>query len=133
MFAQVSAQTSLRDVVAAFNAHPARHYHLGARPLARSTLADANADRPVAVFEGLLNVMLAKLSGRGGSDARAAIRLLDSTVISLSHALHGWAAFRSNTCGIKVSMVFDPNAQCPPFSRSRRRGLQIKRSRAQCP
>jgi len=31
IFAQVSAQTSLRDVVATFNAHPARHYHLGVR------------------------------------------------------------------------------------------------------
>ena len=115
IFAQVSAQTSLRDVVATFNAHPARHYHLGTRPLARSTLADANADRPVAVFEALLNVMLGKLAGRSARDARAAVRLLDSTVISLSHKLHRWAAFRSNNCGIKVQVVFDPDAQCPTF------------------
>ena len=115
LFAQASAQTSLRDVVATFNAHPARHFHLGARPLARSTLADANAARPVAVFEALLNVMLGKLSGRSAGDAKAAVRLLDSTVISLSHKLHRWAAFRSNNTGIKVSMVFDPEAQCPTF------------------
>jgi putative transposase len=115
LFAQASAQTSLRDVVATFNAHPARHYHLGARPLARSTLADANAARPVAVFEALLNVMLGKLTGRSAGDAKAAVRLLDSTVISLSHKLHRWAAFRSNNTGIKVSMVFDPEAQCPTF------------------
>jgi putative transposase len=79
LFAQASAQTSPRDVVATFNAHPARHFHLGARPLARSTLADANAARPVAVFEALLNVMLSKLSGRSAGDAKAVVRLLDST------------------------------------------------------
>lgn len=115
IFAQVSAQTSLRDVVATFNAHPARHYHLGARALARSTLADANAARPVAVFEALLNLMLGKLGDRGARDAKVAVRLLDSTVISLSRKLHRWAAFRSNNCGVKIAMVFDPDAQCPTF------------------
>ena len=53
MFAQISAQTSLRDVVATFNAHPTRHYHMDAGKLSRSTLSDANAQRPVAVFEAL--------------------------------------------------------------------------------
>ena len=59
--------------------------------------------------------MLGKLTGRSAGDAKAAVRLLDSTVISLSHKLHRWAAFRSNNTGIKVSMVFDPEAQCPTF------------------
>ena len=69
IFAQVSAQTSLRDVVVAFNAHPARHYHMDAGKLARSTLSDANTERPVAVFEALLNVMLHKIQGREPSVA----------------------------------------------------------------
>jgi putative transposase len=33
-----------------WNAHAHHHYHLGTGPLARSTLADANARRPVALF-----------------------------------------------------------------------------------
>jgi hypothetical protein len=115
LFAQVSAQGSLRDVAAAFNAHPRRHYHLGSKPLARSTLADANAGRPVAVFEVLLNVMLARIGGRVAGGARDAVRLLDSTVISLSDKMHRWARFRSNNCAIKVSMVLDPEAQSPTF------------------
>ena len=115
LFAQVSAQSSLRDVVATFNAHPRRHYHLGSRPLARSTLADANATRPVAAFEALLNVMLARIGGRVASQAHDAVRLLDSTIVSLSDKMHRWARFRANNCGIKVSMVLDPEAQCPTF------------------
>jgi len=115
IFAQLSAQTSLRDVVAAFNAHPRRHYHLGLKPLARSTLADANADRPVAVFEALLHKMLGMLAGSVANDARNAVRLLDSTIISLSDKMHRWAQFRSNNCGIKVSMVLDPDQQSPTF------------------
>lgn len=113
MFAQLSAQSSLRDVVAAFNAHPRRHYHLGLKPLARSTLADANADRPVAVFEALLHKMLGLLAGSVANDARNAVRLLDSTIISLSDKMHRWAQFRSNNCAIKVSMVLDPDRQSP--------------------
>ena len=115
MFAQISAQTSLRDVMATFNAHPARHSHMDANKLARSTLSDANTLRPVAVFEALLNVILVKIHGRTGTEARTAVRLLDSTIISLSHKLHRWAQFRSNNTGVKVSMVFDPDAQCPTF------------------
>ena len=67
------------------------------------------------MFEDLIDLLLAKLSRRDANEARTAVRLLDSTVISLSHKLHRWAAFRSNNTGVKISMVFDPDAQCPTF------------------
>jgi hypothetical protein len=75
-----------------------RHYHLGLKPLARSTLADANAPRPVAVFEALLHKMLGVLTGSLANDARNAVRLLDSTIISLSHKMHRWA-LTCSSCG----------------------------------
>ena len=54
LYAQLSEAQSLRVVEASFDCHAARLYHLGARELSRSTLADANAKRPCAVFTGLL-------------------------------------------------------------------------------
>ena len=41
IYAQLSGQTSLRDLEVSFNASPARHYHLGGKAVKRSTLCDA--------------------------------------------------------------------------------------------
>ena len=54
LFAQLSDAQSLRAIEASFESHATRLYHLGARELSRSTLADANAKRSCAVFTGLL-------------------------------------------------------------------------------
>ena len=43
VYAQLSGQTSLRDLEASFNAAPQRHYQLGGGPIKRSTLSEANA------------------------------------------------------------------------------------------
>ena len=40
--------------------HATRLYHLGAAPVKRSTLSDANADRPWQVFSELFAQMLAQ-------------------------------------------------------------------------
>jgi len=53
LYGQLSGASRLREIVAGVHSHSARLYHLGARPAQRSTLADANADRPPAVFAEL--------------------------------------------------------------------------------
>ena len=58
IYAQLSGQTSLRDLEASFNAGPARHHHLCCRRVKRSTLSDANAARPAAVFEAVLSLLI---------------------------------------------------------------------------
>ena len=63
------ARPACRGIEGAFQSHEARLYHLNARPIKRSTLADANASRPVAVFTSLF----AKLLGQ--AHARLAARL----------------------------------------------------------
>ena len=50
VYAQLSGAVGLRGLVAGFNANSQHHYHLGADKLSRSTLADANARRPVGIF-----------------------------------------------------------------------------------
>ena len=59
VYAQLGGIESLRALEAAWNANAHHHYHLGVGPLARSTLADANARRPLAIFAETF----AKLSG----------------------------------------------------------------------
>lgn len=53
LMAQLSGVRSLRDLEAMQAMERHRLYHLGARPLRRATLADANALRPAAIFAAL--------------------------------------------------------------------------------
>src|ERR1700744_2363094 len=50
IYAQLKGIDGLRELETAFNANPQHHYHLGVGKLARSTLSDANARRPAAIF-----------------------------------------------------------------------------------
>ena len=50
LYSQFSGAQSLREIEAALASHANRLYHLGARPVSRSTLADANARRPWQPF-----------------------------------------------------------------------------------
>jgi hypothetical protein len=50
LYGQLSGATSLREIAGGLASHANRVYHLGARPVQRSTLGDANAKRPAALF-----------------------------------------------------------------------------------
>lgn len=77
IFAQLSSETSLRGLEAAFNANSGAHYHLGTRKLARSTLAEANARRPVGVFADLFVRLSAELDRKTRRDGVEFLRLIE--------------------------------------------------------
>ena len=64
LYGQLAGATSLREIEGGLQSHRARLYHVNAKPVKRSTLADANASRPVAVFTGLF-LKLMKQAHRG--------------------------------------------------------------------
>ena len=45
LYGQFSGSTSLREIVSGMASHETRLYHLGAAPVKRSTVSDANRDR----------------------------------------------------------------------------------------
>lgn len=53
MFAQLAGVCGLRDTTRQFGAQVGRLYHMGLRAVKRSTLADANRDRPAEFFEAI--------------------------------------------------------------------------------
>ena len=112
VFAQLGGVSSLRELVAVWNAQAAHHYHLAAGPVCRSTLSDVNQRRPSAVFAEVF----AALSGlaeaalpRGGNEF---LRLIDATPIPLK-SLHRWARWNGRTRGLKAHVVYDPDADRP--------------------
>ena len=57
LYGQLAGASSLRDIVDGMASQSARLYHLGAKLPKRSTLSDANALRPSALFAELLALM----------------------------------------------------------------------------
>jgi hypothetical protein len=55
--AHLARRFSLRDVVGKLKAQAARLYHLGARPVARSSLARVNEAQPWQLYEALFGVL----------------------------------------------------------------------------
>jgi hypothetical protein len=115
LYAQLSGAASLREIETAMQSHATKLYHLGAREVSRSTLADANALRPHQVFSGLFGHMVG-LAGRGFRRATEdAVRLIDSTGVRLAGVAAEWARFSKGVCGAKAHVIYDPDAAIPLY------------------
>jgi hypothetical protein len=115
LYGQFSGSTSLREIVTGMASHETKLYHLGAAPVKRSTMSDANAERPWQVFGDLFAQMLPQ-AHRGLRRATAdAVRLIDSTSVRLSSLSQGWATFSTDVFGAKAHIVYDPNADRPIY------------------
>ena len=113
LYAQLAGATSLREVTAGLESHAARLYHLGAAPVHRSTLADANTTRPADIFTGLFAALVSQARTGLRRTVQDGIRLIDSTSIRLSSLSADWARFSATACSAKVHIVYDPDAAQP--------------------
>jgi Transposase DDE domain/Domain of unknown function (DUF4372) len=116
LYAQLSGASSLPEIETGLASHSARLYHVGAKPVRRSTLADANASRPAAVFAGLLGRLMA-LAHRGLRRALAdTTYLMDATSFRLDARSEDWARFSAGVCGAKLHVIYDADADCPIYA-----------------
>ena len=112
LYAQCAGATSLREVVGGFNAHAAHHYHLGTRPVRRSTLAEANAKDREAVFSAVASALMSTASRSIRREVGSVLNVLDSTSITLKGGgFDAWTASTRtrHTQGVKlhVQMIAD--------------------------
>jgi IS4 transposase len=116
LYGQLSGASSLREIVGGLESHGARLYHVGGRAVQRSTLADANAGRPYAVFTELFAAMV----GQAGRGLRRAVGeatyLIDSTGLRLNAKSADWARFSAGVCGAKVHVIYDADAERPIYA-----------------
>lgn len=115
LYGQVSGATSLREIVTGMESHETRLYHLGAAPVKRSTMSDANTDRPWQVFSELFTQMLKQAHPGLRRASKDAVRLIDSTSLRLSSLSEDWATFSTDVFGAKAHIVYDPNADHPVY------------------
>ena len=115
LYGQFAGAASLREIESAVGSHAARLYHLGAKQVSRSTLADANAQRPPEVFADLFAHMVAMADRGVRRSTQEAVRLIDSTGIRLSGLAADWAQFSKGVKGAKAHVIFDPDADIPIY------------------
>jgi len=115
LYGQLSGAGSLREITGGLESHAARLYHLGAGPVARSTLADANAQRPSALFADLF-ALLAERAHRGLRRKLAdTVYLIDATGLRLT-AASAWGRFSAKMCGAKMHVIYDADADRPIYA-----------------
>ena len=119
VFAQLTWRDGLRDIATCLNAKPSALHHLGfTKPVAKSTLADANELRDWRIWEALARNLMRKARPLYadedlGLDLDNTIYALDSTTIDLSLTLFPWADFRQTKAGIKVHTQIDLRGPIP--------------------
>lgn len=118
MFAHIAGRASLRDITSQLQAHARRLYHLGVKTVKRSTLADANHDRPADFFEVLFHHLYAKCSAVAPKKKfkfKCKLYSLDSSTVDLCLSLFPWAKFRTTKGGIKLHTLLDHDGYIPAF------------------
>jgi len=115
LYGQFSGAISLREITTGMESHETRLYHLGAKPVKRSTLSDANSQRPWQVFAELCTAMTQQAHRGLRRTIKDAVRLIDSTSLRLSSLSEDWATFSADVYGAKMHIVYDPNADRPVY------------------
>jgi len=112
------ARVSLRDGIASLKARLKSLYHLGVKPVARSTFADANNKRPASFFTALFAEMYRRcqpLAPKHKFKFKNKLYSLDATVVSLCLTLFPWGSFRGTKAGVKLHTLLDHGGYLPVF------------------
>jgi hypothetical protein len=116
LLAQLFGLRSLRDIETNLRSHASNLYHLGGKPISRSTLSTANASAARAeVFTAVLKAVMAQVQRGYRRKIGDCVRLIDSTSVRLSSLSEDWARFSAGVCGAKAHIVYDPDADQPLY------------------
>jgi putative transposase len=108
LFAQFTGLRSLREIVHGLGAQSASFYHLNLRAPCRTTLSDANAARPAAVFRDIARALIPLAARTLRHESDALVRLLDSTPLPLKGDRFAWAEEGARFRGLKLHLLHDP-------------------------
>lgn len=108
LFAQLAGLGSLREIEHGLAADPGGLYHLDLRLPRRSTLSDAQAHRPAAVFRDICTMLIGQASRAVRREGQDLIRLIDASPIPLRDPRFDWAQADARTRGLKLHIGYDP-------------------------
>lgn len=105
----------LRQTVAGLRPGSGALHLLGREPPSRSTLADANRNRPAGLFMDCLQMVLACLHRQARRDITDAVRLIDSTQVNLGLRMRRWIGLHCDEPMAKIHVVHDPREDRPVY------------------
>src|SRR5258707_14083236 len=117
--AHLAKRHSLRDVVANLAAQAAHLYHLGARPVARTSLARLNEERPWTLYEALFGQLSARchrVVPSHGFRFKNKLYSLDSSLIDVSLTVFPWAHYALGKAAMKLHLGLDHDGMLPAFA-----------------
>lgn len=115
---QLSGRQSLRDIQSNLEAQQHKLYHLGAKSIARSTLARLNEKQPAELYEAVFYRLLARCKSMPGKHKfrfKNPLYSLDASAIDLSLSAFPWAAHRDDTANVKLSVGLNHGTHVPEF------------------
>lgn len=118
LFGQLSGQDSLRGIEAGLATQARSLYHLGIRPVHRSTLSYANEHRSHELFKKTFFWMLSKcqpLAPKHKFRFKNPLYSLDATIVDLCLSLYDWAKFRTTKGAIKLHVKLNHAGYLPTF------------------
>ncbi len=115
---QLSGRQSLRDIESNLESQQNKLYHLGAKPIARSTLARLNEKQPAELYQNLFYKLLGRCKQQPSEHIfrfKNPLYSLDASAINLSMDLFPWAAHREDVANVKLSVALNHGNMIPEF------------------
>jgi len=114
LYAQLSGKKSLRDLVFSLGRHQRKLYHLGLNPVKRSSLADANKQRPALIFAETYFKLLHRLETEmGRQPGLRRVKIMDATYVPVCDSLFPWAAFMPGKSAVKLHFLLAADTGAP--------------------
>ena len=115
---QLSGRQSLRDIQSNLEAQQDKLYHLGEKPVSKSTLSRLNTHQPAELYEALFYKLLNRCKSQPSQHKfrfKNPLYSLDASAIDLSLKLFPWAAHRNDTANVKLSVGLNHGTLMPEF------------------
>jgi hypothetical protein len=117
--AQLSARSSLRDVVDNLCIQGGKLYHLGVKAFSRATLARCNEKQPHTLYEELFKRLLGRCQSMAPRNKKfkldSKVYLLAASLVELTLSLFPWAQYQKTKGAAKLHIGLDADGYLPAF------------------
>lgn len=119
LYAQATGKQTLREITGGLQVHSPRLYHLGLKPVPRSTIADGLERRNSNLFEELFLELVhrtARMAPKHKFCFNHPLYSIDATTIDLCLSVFDWAKFRKQKGAVKLHCQLDHRGHIPVFA-----------------
>jgi len=118
VMSQLAGRQSLRDIESTLHSQQAKLYHLGAKPIARTTLARLNKTQPFELYQTLFCKLLKRFHSTPSNHKfrfKNPLYSLDASQIDLSVKIFPWAHCNKNKAAVKLNVGLNHSNLVPEF------------------